>query len=78
MAEAQQVEDRFSIPNLIERCEQRIARQRQIVDDLLKFNAAGPAKRLLGIMEYTLVGLREQQRGLRALPVRQQEPNVSD
>ena len=78
MAEAQQVEDRFSVPSLIERCEQRIARQRQIVDDLLKFNAAGPAKRLLGIMEYTLAGLRERERELRALPLLQPEPNVSD
>jgi hypothetical protein len=77
MAEAQQTEDRFSIPSQIERCEQRIARQRQIVDDLLKFNAAGPAKRLLAIMEHTLAGLRQQEQELRALPVRQLEPNVS-
>ena len=77
MAEAQQVEDRFSVPSLIERCEQRIARQRQIVDDLLKFNAAGPAKRLLAIMEHTLFGLREQERELGALPLRQPEPDAS-
>jgi hypothetical protein len=76
MADAQQVEDRFSLPSLIERCEQRIARQRQIVDDLLKFNAAGPAKRLLGIMEHTLFGLREQEQELRALPLRQPESDA--
>ena len=76
MAEAQQIEDRFSITNQIERCEERIARQRGIVDDLLKFNAAGPAKRLLAIMEHTLFGLREQEQELRARPVRQPEPDI--
>ena len=52
----------------IERSEQRIARQRQIVEDLVKFKAADSAQRLLAIMEQTLAGLREQERKQHAAP----------
>jgi hypothetical protein len=62
MAEVQPTVDPFSLSSQIERSEQRIARQRQIVEDLVKFNVAGPAQQLLALMEQTLAGLREQQR----------------
>ena len=44
----------------IERSEQRVARQREIVEDLIKYNVAGPAQRLLALMEQALADLREQ------------------
>ncbi len=77
MADGRQIEDLFSIPMQIERCEQRIARQREIVDDLVKFNAAGPAKRLLAIMEHTLAKLRELERELGGPPAEQPAPVIS-
>ena len=62
MNEVQDTVDPFSLSSQIERSEQRIARQRQIVEDLVKFNAAGSAQRFLAIMEQTLGGLRERER----------------
>jgi hypothetical protein len=76
MAEVRAAVDRFSVSSLIERSEQRVARQRQIVDELRKFNAAGPAQRLLAIMEHTLAGLREQERGANILTVPKPAPNL--
>ena len=61
MAEVPQA-DPHSWSSQIERSEQRIARQRQIVEDLIKFKAEGPAQRLLQLMEQTLASLREQER----------------
>ncbi len=64
MADVQQ--DRFSLPNQIARAEERVARQRQIVDDLRKFRSEGPAARLLAIMENTLAQLHEREQELAA------------
>lgn len=61
MAEVPQA-DPHSWSSQIERSEQRIARQRQIVEDLIKFKAEGPAQKLLQLMEQTLASLREQER----------------
>ena len=61
MAEVQSTADPFSLKSRIERSEQRIARQREIVQDLIKYNVAGPAQRLLALMEEALAELREQQ-----------------
>ncbi len=61
MAEVPQA-DPYSLSSQIERSEQRIARQRQIVEDLIKFKAEGPAQKLLQLMEQTLASLREQER----------------
>ncbi len=61
MAEVQStVDDAFSLKSRIERSEQRVARQREIVEDLIKYNVAGPAQRLLALMEQALADLREQ------------------
>ena len=65
MAEVPQA-DPYSLSSQIERSEQRIARQRQIVEDLIKFKAEGPAQKLLQLMEQTLASLREQERAKRA------------
>jgi hypothetical protein len=62
MTEVQDTVDPFSLSSQIERSEQRISRQRQIVEDLVRFNAVGSAQRLLAIMEQTLAGLRQQER----------------
>ena len=62
MAEVQSTADPFSLQSRIERCEQRVARQREIVEDLIKYNVAGPAQRLLALMEQALAELREQER----------------
>lgn len=59
MAEVSQAD---SLISQIERSEQRIARQRQIVEDLIKFKAEGPAQKLLELMEQTLEALRDQER----------------
>ena len=64
MAAEKHTVDQFSISGLIARSEERIARQRQIVEDLRKFNAAGPSERLLAVMEQTLAELRTRERGL--------------
>lgn len=61
MAEVSQV-DPYSLSSQIERSEQRIARQRQIVEDLTKFKAEGPAQKLLQLMEQTLASLHERAR----------------
>jgi hypothetical protein len=60
MAEVQSSADPFSLKNRIERSEQRIARQREIVEALIKYNVAGPAQRLLALMEEALAQLREE------------------
>jgi len=60
MAEVQSTADAFSLQSRIERSEQRVARQREIVEDLIKYNVAGPAQRLLALMEQALADLREQ------------------
>jgi hypothetical protein len=65
MAEVQPTADQptadpFSLQSRIERSEQRVARQRQIVEDLLKYNIAGPAQRVLDLMEQALAELREE------------------
>jgi hypothetical protein len=76
MAEVQHTVDPFSLRSQIERSEQRIARQREIVEDLVKFNVAGPAQRLLALMEQTLAGLREQEREHQAIaPAPAPEPD---
>jgi len=62
MAEVQSSADPFSLQSRIERSEQRVARQREIVEDLIKYNVAGPAQRLLALMEQALAELREQAR----------------
>ena len=62
MAEVQSTVDAFSLQSRIERSEQRVARQREIVEDLIKYNVAGPAQRLLALMEQALADLREQAR----------------
>jgi hypothetical protein len=62
MAEVQSSVDPFSLQSRIERSEQRVARQREIVEDLIKYNVAGPAQRLLALMEQALAELREQAR----------------
>jgi hypothetical protein len=68
MAVEKHTVDQFSISGLIARSEERIARQRQIVEDLRKFNASGPAERLLAVMEQTLAELRTRERGLNDPP----------
>jgi uncharacterized coiled-coil protein SlyX len=55
-------DDIYSLPNRIERAEQRIARQRQIVEELSRFNSADSARNLLTLMEETLASLRQMQR----------------
>jgi len=55
-------DDAYSLPNRIARAEQRIARQRQIVEELGKYNSAQSAQNLLTLMEETLASLRELQR----------------
>ena len=54
------------VESRIERSEQRVARQREIVEDLIKYNVAGPAQRLLALMEQALADLREQARDQQA------------
>ncbi len=78
MAEVESTEDAFSLRNQIERAEQRIARQRQIVEDLIKYNVAGPAQRLLDLMEHALDVLRQQEREQRpTAPVPEPAPEAS-
>jgi hypothetical protein len=80
MAAEKHTVDQFSISGLIARSEERIARQRQIVEDLRKLNAAGPSERLLAVMEQTLAELRTRERGLNnppPPPVEQQELETS-
>jgi hypothetical protein len=60
MAEVQSSVDPFSLQSRIERSEQRVARQREIVEDLIKYNVAGPAQRLLALMEQALAELRAE------------------
>jgi len=60
MAEVQPTADPFSLQSRIERSEQRIVRQRGIVEDLIKYNIAGPAQRVLDLMEQALAELREE------------------
>jgi hypothetical protein len=60
MAEAQPTADPFSLQSRIERSQQRVVRQRAIVEDLLKYNIAGPAQRVLDLMEQALAELREE------------------
>jgi hypothetical protein len=55
-------DDSYSLPNRIVRAEQRIARQREIVAELGKYNSADPARNLLRLMEETLAALHEMQR----------------
>jgi len=55
-------DDSYSLPNRIVRAEQRIARQREIVAELDKYNSAGSAQGLLRLMEQTLASLHEMQR----------------
>ena len=55
-------DDSYSLPNRIVRAEQRIARQREIVAELDKYNSAGSAQGLLRLMEETLASLRELER----------------
>jgi hypothetical protein len=55
-------EDPYSLPNRIVRAEQRIARQRQIVEELNKYNSGDSARGLLTLMEETLTSLHEMQR----------------
>jgi hypothetical protein len=55
-------DDAYSLPNRIVRAEQRIARQRQIVEELTRFNSEESARNLLNLMEETLASLREMQR----------------
>jgi uncharacterized coiled-coil protein SlyX len=55
-------DDACSLPNRIVRAEQRIARQRQIVEELARFNSAESAQNLLSLMEETLASLRDMQR----------------
>jgi uncharacterized coiled-coil protein SlyX len=55
-------DDSYSLPNRIVRAEQRIARQRQIVAELNKYNSAESAQGLLTLMEETLASLHEMQR----------------
>ena len=55
-------DDSYSLPNRIVRAEQRIARQREIVAELGKYNAADSAQNLLRLMEETLASLHEMQR----------------
>ncbi len=52
-------DDAYSLPNRIVRAEQRIARQRQIVEELARFNSAESAQGLLNLMEETLASLRD-------------------
>lgn len=69
MAENQRsIENQITVLGRIERAEQRIARQRQIVEELKTFNCAEPAQRLLEMMEQTLESLREQERELSTPP----------
>ena len=68
MAEVQSTADPFSLKNRIERSEQRIARQREIVEALIKYNVAGPAQRLLALMEEALAQLREEEQMEQAVP----------
>jgi hypothetical protein len=60
MAEVESTTDPFSLKSRIERSEQRVARQREIVEDLIKYNVAGPAQRLLALMEQALAELRAE------------------
>jgi hypothetical protein len=60
MAEVESTTDPFSLKSRIERSEQRVARQREIVEDLIKYNVAGPAQRLLALMERALAELRAE------------------
>jgi hypothetical protein len=60
MAEVESTTDPFSLKSRIKRSEQRVARQREIVEDLIKYNVAGPAQRLLALMEQALAELREE------------------
>ena len=62
MAEVQSTAEPFSLQGRIERSEQRVVRQREIVEALIKYNVAGPAQRLLALMEQALAELREQAR----------------
>jgi len=64
-------DDPYSLPNRIVRAEQRIARQRQIVEELNRYNSASSAQGLLTLMEETLASLHEMQR--EAAQPRQQE-----
>jgi hypothetical protein len=76
MAEVPQA-DPYSLSSQIERSEQPIARQRQIVEDLIKFKAEGPAQKLLLLMEQTLASLREQKRTRYAPPPKPMPEPVS-
>jgi hypothetical protein len=77
MADVQQADDHFSLQNRILRSEQRIARQRQIVEDLVRFKLDGPARQLLSVMEHTLAGLRQQEREI-ALSAPVEQPQETD
>jgi hypothetical protein len=55
-------DDAYSLPNRIVRAEQRIARQRQIVEELTRYNSADSAQGLLNLMEETLASLRAMER----------------
>jgi hypothetical protein len=61
-------DDLYSLPNRIERAEQRIARQREIVAELGRYNSAQSAQNLLTLMEESLASLREMQRDASHLP----------
>jgi hypothetical protein len=61
-------DDPYSLPNRILRAEQRIARQRQIVEELTRYNSADSARGLLLLMEETLASLRELVRETRRPP----------
>jgi hypothetical protein len=75
MAEVESTTDPFSLKSRIERSEQRVARQREIVEDLIKYNVAGPAQRLLALMEQALAELRlEAGEEQAAVPVPAPEP----
>ena len=68
-------DDPYSLPNRIVRAEQRIARQREIVEELLKYKCAESARSLLLLMEETLATLQEMQR--EAVPGSAQAPDAS-
>jgi len=77
MAEVESTTDPFSLKSRIERSEQRVARQREIVEALIKYNVAGPAQRLLALMEEALAELRAEageEQAAAAAPVPAPEP----
>jgi hypothetical protein len=55
-------DDEYSLPNRIAKAQARIARQREIVEELNRYGCGESAQKLLELMEQTLASLHEMER----------------